>query len=101
MKNIALVYHSAHGHTEHIARHVADGASLVAGTRVHVLQADQLAQAPERLVDFDGVLMGSPTYLGGVSATFLHHRVANRCSLQKSKSADLARRGNEAAIFVP
>jgi multimeric flavodoxin WrbA len=70
MKNIALVYHSAHGHTEHIARHVAEGATLVAATRVHVLKADQLAQAPDKLLDFDGLLMGSPTYLGGVSATF-------------------------------
>jgi NAD(P)H dehydrogenase (quinone) len=26
MNQLAIVYHSAHGHTEHIARHVAEGA---------------------------------------------------------------------------
>ena len=29
--SLAIVYHSAHGHTDHIARHVAAGASSVAG----------------------------------------------------------------------
>jgi hypothetical protein len=26
MKKLAVIYHSAHGHTEHIAQHVAEGA---------------------------------------------------------------------------
>lgn len=46
MNRLALIYHSAHGHTEHIAR------------------------APDELVEYDGFIFGSPTYLGGVSGPF-------------------------------
>jgi NAD(P)H dehydrogenase (quinone) len=70
MKNIALVYHSAHGHTQHIAQHVAEGARTVHGIEIRVLQADEVARAPDVLEDFDGIIFGSPTYLGGVSGPF-------------------------------
>lgn len=68
MQNIAVIYHSAHGHTEHIARTIAASARSVAHTDVQLLQAEELATAPERLLPFDGYILGSPTYLGGVSA---------------------------------
>lgn len=70
MKKLAVIYHSAHGHTEHIARHVAEGARAVAGADVQVLEAGDLARNPEALLPFDGFIFGSPTYLGGVSAPF-------------------------------
>jgi len=70
MKKLAVIYHSAHGHTEHIAGHVAAGARAVAGIDVRLLKADEVARAPETLLDFDGFIFGSPTYLGGVSGTF-------------------------------
>lgn len=70
MKKIAVIYHSGHGHTEHIAGHIASGARLVSGIDVSVLKADQLAMAPEELLGFDGFIFGSPTYLGGVSGPF-------------------------------
>jgi multimeric flavodoxin WrbA len=70
MKSIALVYHSAHGHTQHIAQQVAEGARYVHGVEVRVLQADEVARAPNVLEDFDGIIFGSPTYLGGVSGPF-------------------------------
>lgn len=70
MKKIAIVFHSAHGHTEHIARHVADGAAGVDGTEVQLLTAQELTLNPDRLLAFDGIVLGSPTYLGGVSGPF-------------------------------
>lgn len=70
MKKLAIIYHSAHGHTEHIAQHIAAGARSVSGLEVRLLRADDLAQAPEKLLAFDGIILGSPTYLGGVSAPF-------------------------------
>lgn len=70
MKKLAVIYHSAHGHTEHIARHVAEGALEVPDTDVRVVKAEALASMPEQLLAFDGFLFGSPTYLGGVSGTF-------------------------------
>jgi multimeric flavodoxin WrbA len=68
MKKIAIVYHSAHGHTEHIARHVAEGVRAVPGLEVHLLKAE--ATAPQDLPGFDGYVFGSPSYLGGVSGSF-------------------------------
>jgi NAD(P)H dehydrogenase (quinone) len=70
MKTLAVVYHSAHGHTAHIARHVLEGAQSVPGIRADLVQADELARAPDGLLRYDGFILGSPTYLGGVSAPF-------------------------------
>lgn len=70
MKKIAVVYHSGHGHTGHIARLVAAGARQVPDIEVHVLKAEDLTADPEALLPFDAYLFGSPTYLGGVSGTF-------------------------------
>lgn len=70
MKKLAVIYHSAHGHTEHIARQVAKGAGSVPGIEVHLVKAEELTSMPNNLLAFDGFLFGSPTYLGGVSGTF-------------------------------
>ncbi len=70
VKKLAVIYHSAHGHTEHIAKHVVEGARGVPGTEVHLLKAQLLAGAPDQLSAFDGFVLGSPTYLGGVSGAF-------------------------------
>lgn len=70
MNTMAIVYHSAHGHTEHIAHHVAEGARCADATDVDVLRADELARDIDRLQSYDGIILGSPTYLGGVSAPF-------------------------------
>jgi NAD(P)H dehydrogenase (quinone) len=70
MKKLAIIYHSAHGHTEYIAHHVLEGASSVANTEAHLLRAEDLTQTPGSLLPYDGFILGSPTYLGGVSGTF-------------------------------
>ena len=70
MKQLAVLYHSAHGHTQHIAEHVAAGARSVAGTEVTLLRAEEVASSPASLAPYDGLLFGSPTYLGGVSGVF-------------------------------
>ena len=70
MKNLAVIYHSAHGNTARIAQLIAEGAATVAGVQVTLLRAEDLTPAPEQLLAFDGFVFGSPTYLGGVSAPF-------------------------------
>lgn len=70
MKKIAVIYHSAHGHTQHIAGHIAAGARTAQGVDVHLLQAQDLAREPDLLAGYDGFVFGSPTYLGGVSGPF-------------------------------
>jgi NAD(P)H dehydrogenase (quinone) len=70
MKNLAVIYHSAHGNTGQIAQFIVQGAAGVSGVRTELLQAEELASSPERLLGFDGFIFGSPTYLGGVSGPF-------------------------------
>jgi len=67
---LAIVYHSAHGHTEYIAHQVLRGAMEVAGVEAHLLKAEDMARAPGKLQAYDGLILGSPTYLGGVSGPF-------------------------------
>ena len=70
MKNIAVIYHSGHGNTEHFARLVVAGAQGVADTEVTLLAAETMTTNPSALIDYDGYVLGSPTYLGGVSGPF-------------------------------
>ena len=70
MKHIAVIYHSAHGNTEHFARQVVIGAQSVPDTEVTLLKAEALTSDPDQLIRFDGFIWGSPTYLGGVSGPF-------------------------------
>lgn len=70
MNQLAIVYHSAHGHTEHIARQIVAGARAAETADVDLLKADEIARDPDRLLQYDGLVLGSPTYLGGVSAPF-------------------------------
>ena len=70
MKKLAVIFHSAQGHTAHIAGHVAVGAKEIPDIEVHIIRAEDLTAQPDGLLKFDGYLFGSPTYLGGVSGTF-------------------------------
>lgn len=70
MKHLAVIYHSAHGHTEHIATHVLDGVKSVPLIEARLLKAEEVAKTPETLLGFDGYVFGSPTYLGGVTSQF-------------------------------
>jgi multimeric flavodoxin WrbA len=69
-KQLAVIYHSAHGHTGHIAGHILAGARTVPGINAYLLKAEELTKTPEHLLDYDGFVFGSPTYLGGVSGPF-------------------------------
>ena len=70
MKKIAVIYHSGLGNTEAFAKHVVIGAHSVPDTEVSLLKATDITATPDVLLDFDGFVWGSPTYLGGVSGPF-------------------------------
>jgi len=70
MKRLAVIFHSAQGHTAHIARHIVEGARSVPDTVVDLLSAEDLTLSPDELIKYDGFVLGSPTYLGGVSGPF-------------------------------
>jgi len=70
MQKLAVIHHSAHGHTEFIARHIVSGASEVPQVEAQLLRAEDMARRPDDLIAYDGIILGSPTYLGGVSGPF-------------------------------
>lgn len=69
MKKVAIVYHSAQGHTARFSSHVAKGVRAASSMAVSEIPVSEVG-SPRRLIDFDGLIWGSPTYLGGVSGPF-------------------------------
>ncbi|MGH6835482.1 MAG: flavodoxin family protein [Candidatus Acidiferrales bacterium] len=79
MAAVSVVYHTTHGHTRRLAESLADGARLVSGTTVHLLEIvpsdihegrwknDAIMST---LGDSDAIVFGCPTYMGSASATF-------------------------------
>ncbi|MDX2241078.1 MAG: flavodoxin family protein [Leptolyngbyaceae cyanobacterium bins.302] len=78
MTTIAIVYFSGFGHTHLMATAVADGVKST-GSQVEVLRitGEQITNGRwqedgflEKLNQADGIIFGSPTYMGGVAAQF-------------------------------
>ena len=68
MAKIAVVYHSGYGHTERMARSVAEGAGA---TLVAIDAEGNLpANGWDTLQESDAIIMGSPTYMGMASWQF-------------------------------
>ncbi|MDH5459856.1 MAG: NAD(P)H-dependent oxidoreductase [Candidatus Bathyarchaeota archaeon] len=66
MAKVLVVYDSETGNTEKMALAVAEGAKQISGVAVVVKKADQTSI--EDLLSTDGIIMGSPTYYGQMSA---------------------------------
>jgi multimeric flavodoxin WrbA len=78
---IAVAYHSGFGHTATLAGAVAAGARA-AGARVSVVNVDEMTEAAWDTLDgADGIIFGSATYMGNVSAGFqaFAERTGRRC----------------------
>ncbi|MBH5336407.1 flavodoxin family protein [Streptomyces pactum] len=76
---VSVVYHSVHGHTQVLAEHLADGARLVPGARVHLVEIRPEDVVAGRWRDAgvmallersDAIVFGCPTLMGSVSAVF-------------------------------
>ena len=68
MAKLVVVYHSGYGHTQRMAEAVAEGASA---TLVAIDAEGNLSDANWGLLQSaDGIIMGSPTYMGSVSWQF-------------------------------
>lgn len=76
MTTISVVYHSGMGHTQKMAEAVAKGAGDVAGVQANLIAIDgkditdgrwKNDDTLRQLDASDGVIFGSPTYMGGVS----------------------------------
>ena len=72
MTKIAVVYHSGYGHTAKLAEAVHAGAAELADTTILPISAE--GELPEggwdTIAAADGVIFGSPTYMGGPSWQF-------------------------------
>jgi NAD(P)H dehydrogenase (quinone) len=68
MSNIVVVFHSGYGHTQRVAQAVAEGAEA----QLLAIDADGNlpAEGWDLLAAADAIIMGSPTYMGGVSWQF-------------------------------
>jgi len=66
MAKILVVYDSKTGNTEKMAFAVAEGAKQVKGVKAKIKKADKTNI--KDLLDADGIIMGSPTYYGQMSA---------------------------------
>ena len=66
MKKILIVYDSKSGHTERMASAVAEGAKKVRSVEAAVKKVNQTTL--DDLQSADGIIMGSPTYYGLMSA---------------------------------
>ncbi|MFH1395166.1 MAG: NAD(P)H-dependent oxidoreductase [Candidatus Omnitrophota bacterium] len=65
MKKVAVVYYSKSGNTEAMARIVAEGAESVSDVQVEIKSVADFS--PETALDYDGLIVGSPTYYGSMS----------------------------------
>ena len=79
MNRIGIVYHSATGTTAQLAQAVESGVIQVAGAVPHTfsiagddIQAGRYVNVAvlDALASMDGLIFGTPTYMGGVSAQF-------------------------------
>ena len=70
MKKIAIIYHSGYGHTAFFANKVAEGAVATKKVEVEILTVEQATARMDTLGQFDGMIWGSPTYMGNVSGPF-------------------------------
>lgn len=69
MTRIAVVYHSEKGRTEIIANEIASGVNSVDGVLVDLISVTDDIDW-DILKNADGIIFGSPTYMGSVSAQF-------------------------------
>jgi NAD(P)H dehydrogenase (quinone) len=73
MSNIAIVYHSGYGHTAKVAENVAAGVTAAnANAKLIAISAEgDITEADWAALDAaDGIIFGSPTYMGNVSWQF-------------------------------
>ncbi|MGV0645811.1 flavodoxin family protein [Mycolicibacterium sp. XJ879] len=79
---IVIAYHSGFGHTATLAGAVAAGARE-AGAAVTLLSVDQMTETDWDVLDgADGIIFGSPTYMGNLSAGFqaFAEKTGRRCA---------------------
>ena len=68
MNQIAIVYHSIHGHTKLQAEAVLRGAQGVPPIHAQLYTAEEAVKRMDELDQADAIILGCPTYMGSMSA---------------------------------
>lgn len=104
MAKLLIVYYSKTGNTEKMARLIAEGVEK-GGVRADVRSVQDVAI--EELLEYDGIISGSPTYYGGmawemkklIDATLkLHGKLDGKVGGAFTSAANIGG-GNETAIL--
>ncbi len=65
MAKMLIAYYSRSGHTQHMAEAIGKGASEVDGVDVEIRPVGELTA--KDLLDYDAIVLGSPTYYGSMA----------------------------------
>lgn len=65
MKKILILYDSVSGNTQKMAEEIAAGVKEVDGVEVSIKNVDEAK--PQDLLEYDGLVVGSPTHCGALS----------------------------------
>jgi NAD(P)H dehydrogenase (quinone) len=104
MAKILVIYYSQSGNTQKMAEAVAEGVKKEA---VEVSLKDVKAIKPEELLEYQGVIVGSPTYYGSMAyqlkelfdaSVSFHGKLDGKVGAAFSSSANIAG-GNETTIL--
>lgn len=66
MPSVLVAYYTRSGHTEAMAKAVAEGVKSVEGVGVQVRPVGEVS--PDDLLQYDGIILGSPVYYGSMAA---------------------------------
>jgi NAD(P)H dehydrogenase (quinone) len=104
MAKVLVTYYSQTGHTQSMAQHVAQGAES-AGAQVTVKDVQHVSA--KDLLEYDGIILGSPTYYGLMVAPIkelvdqsvqFHGQLAGKVGGAFASSANIGG-GNETTIL--
>lgn len=71
MVKILILYYSGSGHTVKLAHYVSEGVNSVAGATSYILNIENINDEKKTiLTKADGIIFGSPTYMGGAAGKF-------------------------------
>lgn len=105
MAKILVCYYSRTQHTEHMAQAVVRGATQVEGVEVDLKQVGQVKAAD--WLDYDALIVGSPTYYGTMAAELkalfdesvaFHGKMEGKVGAAFASSANIGG-GNETTIL--
>lgn len=105
MAKMLVCYYSRSGHTKQMAAAVAEAAAKLGGVSVDLKSVDEVAA--KALLDYDAILMGSPTYYGSMAAELkklidesvaLHGQLDGKVGGAFSSSANVGG-GNETTVM--